>query len=124
MSKLAEYIEEVVKPTFADFEGDSTPRRAFLAAMATYHAIDRAAEDLGRKNPANLRKEWGKESMTFKLIDVAAHRFKHVMSDDENKRPEGWAGWLSFGDVLSRTNAIQFRSTIDKDDSISAGEHC
>jgi hypothetical protein len=112
MSKLAEYIEEVVEPTFIEFEGGSTPLRAFLAAVATYHAIDRAAEDLGRRSPANLRKEWGDKSMAFKLVDVAAHHFKHVKSDDEDKKPEQWNGMLSFGDVLHHTTAIQFRSTM------------
>ena len=112
MSKLAEYIEAMVEPTFKDFEEDSRPRRAFLAAVAAYHAIDRAAGDLGRKSPANLRKQWGDASTAFKLIDVAAHHFKHVKSEDEDKRPNQWNGVWSFGDVLQRQNMVQFRSTM------------
>ena len=52
MSRLGEYIEEIVKPTFKDFERDSTRRHAFLAAVAIYHSIDRAKEDrkAGGKN--------------------------------------------------------------------------
>ena len=54
VSKLAEYIEAMVEPTFKDFEEDSRPRRAFLAAVAAYHAIDRAAGDLGRKKALQI----------------------------------------------------------------------
>ena len=50
--------------------------------------------------------------MAFKLIDVAAHQFKHVKSSDEDKKPEQRNGVLSFGDVLNRTTAIQYRSTM------------
>ena len=112
MSRLGEYVKEVVEPTFKDFQEDSTPRRAFLAAVAIYHAIDRAAEDMGRKSSGNLRKEWGDVSMAFKLVDVVAHRFKHTKSDDEPKRPEQWNYYLSFADVLRRTTVIQFNYTM------------
>lgn len=44
MSVLAKYIEEIVEPTFNDFEADKTPRRAFLAAVSIFHAVDRASE--------------------------------------------------------------------------------
>lgn len=30
-----------------------------------------------------MRKEWGEKSIEFKLVDVLAHHFKHVQSDDE-----------------------------------------
>jgi hypothetical protein len=44
MSTLAKYITDIVEATFTDFEQDKTPRRAFIAAVVAYHAIDRAAK--------------------------------------------------------------------------------
>ena len=106
MEKLGAYLNDFVEPTLKELEGDPSPRRAFLAAVAIYHAIDRAAEDLGRKNPANLRKQWGDESKAFKWADIFAHHFKHVRSH-EDKRPLQWAGMLSYGDVARKMMMIE-----------------
>ncbi|HEX5424894.1 MAG TPA: hypothetical protein VFW94_15205, partial [Candidatus Acidoferrales bacterium] len=57
-------------------------RHAYLACVAIFHAIDRAAEETGARS-ANLRQVWCNESLEFKLVDVIAHRFKHVQSSDE-----------------------------------------
>ena len=70
-------------PTFDDFHGDrGSFRHAYLACVAIFHAVDRAAEENGDR-PANLRQVWCKESLEFKLVDIIAHHFKHVQSSDE-----------------------------------------
>jgi len=112
VSTLLQYVEDIVIPTYDDFLREQTARRALLAAVTAYHAIDRAADDLGRKSPANLRREWGDNSMAFKLIDVMAHRFKHVANDAEKNKPEQWDERLSLGDALKRMNAVTFKSTM------------
>jgi len=83
VDSLARYIEVIVEPTFEDFRKERTARRAFLACVAIYHAIDRAAYP---KKPGNLRREWGK-TLEFKMVDMVAHHFKHVESDDEKTPP-------------------------------------
>ena len=48
-----------------------------------FHAINRSAQDHGRQNLANIRKEWDDASTAFKLIDVAAeinHPIKEFVS--------------------------------------------
>lgn len=115
MNTLAAYIRDIVEPTCDDFEREQTPRRAFLAAVALVHCVDRATVDrkaMGlKKKDENIRKDWGSASMAFKLIDAIGHRFKHTKSDLEPERPAQWADALSVGDVLARTNVVQFRST-------------
>jgi hypothetical protein len=113
MSVLARYIEEVVEPTFNDFEADPTPRRAFLAAVAIFHAVDRAGEDSGRKGSGNLRKNWGDRSAEFKIVDVVAHKFKHVRSNEERqprRLNDGMCQWgeLTYGWALSRMTMHEF----------------
>ena len=83
MKTLARYLEVVVDPTFDDFYADrGSVRLAYLACVAISHAVDRAAEESGTRS-ANLRQEWCRESLEFKLVDVIAHHFKHVQSSDE-----------------------------------------
>jgi hypothetical protein len=36
-----------------------------------------------------LRKQWGECSPAFKLVDIVAHHFKHVESDDEKNAKSG-----------------------------------
>jgi hypothetical protein len=116
MSTLAAYIDEMVKPTFRDFEDEQTPRRAFLAAVTLMHCVDRAKVDRKasglKKKGENLRMAWGQESTAFNIVDAIANRFKHTQSDLECDRPPQWANALSVGDVLARMNVIQFRSTM------------
>ena len=80
MSNLSRYIDVIVEPTFDDFTKYRTSRHAFLACVAIFHAVDRAAYPRGA---ARLRQQWCKASLEFKLVDIAAHHFKHVKSTDE-----------------------------------------
>jgi hypothetical protein len=83
MNTLARYLEIIVDPTFDDFYGNrGSFRHAYLACVAIFHAVDRAAEESGVRS-ANLRQVWCMESLEFKLVDVLAHHFKHVQSSDE-----------------------------------------
>ncbi len=87
MNTLARYLEVIVDPTFDDFYKDrSSVRLAYLACVAIFHAVDRAAEE-SKKSSATIRQKWGKESLEFKLVDVIAHHFKHVKSNDERIPP-------------------------------------
>jgi hypothetical protein len=83
LKTLARYLELIVDPTFDDFcSNRDSIRHAYLACVAIFHAVDRAAEEQGIRG-ANLRQNWCKESVEFKLVDVLAHHFKHVQSSDE-----------------------------------------
>lgn len=109
MTKLQAYIDEVVEPTLAEHEEDATVRRAFLLAVAIYHAVDRAAEDRGLKGRGNLRKAWGRSSAAFKLVDVVAHRFKHVVNPAENEtREDQWGAGFTYGHALRNVTASHF----------------
>ena len=83
MKTLARYLEVIVDPTFDDFLSNSGSfRHAYLACVAIFHAVDRAAEESG-VSPATLRQVWCRESLEFKLVDILAHHFMHVQSNDE-----------------------------------------
>jgi hypothetical protein len=83
MKTLARYLEVIVDPTFDDFYANRTSvRLAYLACVAIFHTVDRAAEESGRQS-RHFRQIWGKESIEFKLVDILAHHVKHVESDDE-----------------------------------------
>lgn len=84
MDELTRYLELIVEPTFAEFtKNPGSDRHAFLACLVTYHAIDRVSYP---KKPGNLRKKWG-QHIEFKIVDIIAHHFKHVRSDDEKHEP-------------------------------------
>ena len=84
---LARYLEVIVDPTFDDFYRDpSSIRLAYLACVAIFHAVDRAAEE-SKKSSAAIRQKWGKESMEFHIVDILAHHFKHVQSSAEKIPP-------------------------------------
>jgi hypothetical protein len=86
LNTLARYLEVIVDPTFDEFDKKpNSARRAFLACIAIYHSIDRIAEAAG-KDPAHFRQIWARESPEFKIVDVIAHHFKHVLSNDERNR--------------------------------------
>ncbi len=94
MNDLARYLEVIVEPTVDDFKRNPlSVRHAFLACVATYHAIDRVAYP---KSPGNLRKQWRKHSSEFTVIDMVAHHFKHVKSDDEKAATQPGKIPLSF----------------------------
>lgn len=78
MDALTRYLKLIVEPTLEEFRRNPCSlRHAFLACVATYHAIDRVSYP---KPPGNLRKKWGREFMAFALVDIVAHDFKHVKS--------------------------------------------
>jgi hypothetical protein len=80
---LIRYLEEIVEPTIADFERNPTSvRHAFLACVATCHAVDYLAH---ARSPANLRHKLKKASWEFELVDEVAHAFKHVVSGARGK---------------------------------------
>lgn len=87
MNTLARYLELIVDPTFHEFHAKPDVRLAFLASVAIFHSVDRIAEETGER-PASLRQKWCRESPEFKLVEVIAHHFKHVRSNDEKIPPE------------------------------------
>jgi hypothetical protein len=119
VSTLSDYVEEIVKPTFKEFEQDQTPRRAFLAAVAIFHSVDRAKADrkaAGRKKKGeNLRNDWGSECMAFKIVDAVCHRFKHTQSDLEPRKPPQWGGNLSISTITHIDGAWPRRSMAGAD---------
>lgn len=84
MKTLARYVEVIVDPTFDDFHGNSGSfRHAYLACVAIFHAVDRAAEENGVRS-ASLRPRCGVQGtwssnwwMSLRTIS------KHVQSSDE-----------------------------------------
>jgi hypothetical protein len=71
------YLQNIVEPTVAEFRSDPTSaRRAFLACVVLYHAIDRVPNRSG-----NLRKDWRDKSPSFLLVDMLANDLKHARSD-------------------------------------------
>jgi hypothetical protein len=78
MEDMAQYLDTIVEPTIIDFESNPTSvRHAFLACVATFHAIDYLAYP--NKTKATLRQKFGKQSPDFLLTDHLAHAFKHVV---------------------------------------------
>jgi hypothetical protein len=84
---LSEYLARIVDPTFAEFQRNpQSARHAFLACVAIFHSVDRLTHHMNR---ANLRKEWRKQSIEFCVVDIFAHRLKHVRTDDDKHVPNG-----------------------------------
>lgn len=85
------YLDEIVDPTVKEYESEPTSvRRAMLACIATYHAI----EYLGLKRQ---REEFWQECPDFALVDRICHAAKHVegrhqplRSEDVIIRPPGF----------------------------------
>lgn len=122
MNTLQRYLEVIVDPTWNDFHANrSSARLAFLTCVAIYHSVDRFAEEDGKK-PGHYRKLWTKENQEFHLVDIIAHHFKHVLSDDERNKgnrpgiPIGFAlGFNETGEKMDLRNlyfvirdAVQF----------------
>jgi hypothetical protein len=77
---LSTYLKHIVEPTFEDFKrSPGSGRHAFLACLATYHAVDRATYP---KRPGNRLKEWRRESVEFAVVEIVANQFKHVKADE------------------------------------------
>jgi hypothetical protein len=86
MNELKQYLKLIAEPTFEEFRRNPfSLRHAFLACVATYHAVDRAAYP---RSPRGLKQKWGHESLEFRLVDYVAHDFKHLASRRE-KVPAG-----------------------------------
>jgi hypothetical protein len=82
MDDLSGYINQIIVPTFEEFRcNPRSGRHAYLACVATFHAVDRAKK--GSLKPASLRQKWRKESFEFLIVDMIAHHLKHVRSSDE-----------------------------------------
>lgn len=87
MTPLVRYLELIVEPTFEEFKRNPTSlRHAYLACVATYHAIDRVSYP---RKPAALRQKWGRKSLEFLLVDHIAHDFKHIKSRLQNPPKRG-----------------------------------
>ncbi len=84
MEDMLRYIDNIVEPTIEDLRKNKTSvRHAFLACVATFHAIDYLSYDSAAQKPrkgkvGNFRHDYGSESADFKLVDDVAHAFKHV----------------------------------------------
>jgi hypothetical protein len=77
MEDLETYLVEIVDPTLQDFENNPTSRRhAFLACVATCHAVDYLAFPT---DPRTLRQQFEQQSPAFKLVNDVGHAFKHVV---------------------------------------------
>ena len=75
MNDLAEYMEIIVEPTWEEYRRNSTSvRHAYLACVAVYHAVDRAAYPA---DGSTLAPQWRQESQEFMLIEEVAQHFKH-----------------------------------------------
>jgi hypothetical protein len=98
MEGMLRYLDEIVEPTVKDFEEHPTSRRhAFLACVATFHAVDYLAYP---KRSTTLRQKFGKRSPEFRIVDQVAHAFKHVVSGNP-ANPH-----LKMGDVVPRPPAF------------------
>jgi hypothetical protein len=83
LNALQKYLKDVAEPSFRDFQQNPrSVRLAYQACVATYHAIDRVTFP---KNPGNLRKKWREKSINFLIVDMVAHKFKHLISDVEKQ---------------------------------------
>jgi hypothetical protein len=82
MTELTGYLDEFVEPTLDEFRRDPfSRRRAYLACVAIYHAIDRHPAHGPRKPDREaLREAWRAESEEFAIVEIAAHDFKHVLA--------------------------------------------
>jgi hypothetical protein len=95
MDDMLQYIDEMVEPAIKLFEEQPTSRLfGFLACVAAFHAVDYLAWP--RKRSSQLRKELGKQSADFRIVDQVAHAFKHVVSGNR-ATPD-----LRMGDVIPR----------------------
>lgn len=95
------YIAEIVEPTIADLESEPTSvRKAFLAAVATFHIIDYLAHP---ERTGNMRQFFREECPDFAIIDRVAHAFKHVEAGNQSSKENRP---LSATQVIKRPPAI------------------
>jgi hypothetical protein len=88
---LDEYFNEIVEPTIAEFAEDPTSRRrAFLACVTTFHAVDYLAPPGGALKKRELQQRFRSESHEFAVVERIANAFKHVKKgnlNDPNSQP-------------------------------------
>jgi hypothetical protein len=122
---LERYLEEIVEPTVQDFERHPTSvRHAFLACVATFHAVDYMAHP---RRPQTLRQQWKGQSEAFGRVDEVAHALKHVATHRQNKsrliarsiisRPPAVAGAMECG--LSLIGDVTGAVTLQEDTTIN-----
>ena len=98
MDDLERYLDEFVDPTISDFEQNPTSvRHAFLACVATFHAIDYLAYP---RKGRTVRQQFQEASPDFARVDEVAHAFKHVAAGDRGN-PK-----LKAHEVISRPPAF------------------
>jgi hypothetical protein len=86
VNALQRHLKDTVDPAFLDFQHNPKSwRHAYQACVAAYHAVDRVTYP---KKPGNLRSKWRKKSFEFMVVDMVAHKYKHVVSDDEKEPVE------------------------------------
>jgi hypothetical protein len=122
---LVRYLDEIVDPTVAEFERNSTSvRHAFITCVVVFHAVDYRAHP---KRSTGLRQEYRTKSDAFALVDMVAHAFKHVRTERRNvpnlraasviSRPPAVAGVLRTG--LSLVGGTTGAVTLANNPSIS-----
>jgi hypothetical protein len=78
------YLDEIVEPTIVEFEREpSSVRRALIACMVTYHAIDYLYSKSERRNA--LTRLRGRPE--FALIERVANAAKHAIFDGRPRLP-------------------------------------
>ena len=95
MKALIRYLKLIVEPTIEEFMRNPTSiRHAYLACVATYHAVDRVSfPDPGLV----VAEKWREKSMAFALVEIVALDFKHVRSRKNKSQPNTIP--ISAGDV-------------------------
>jgi len=85
MKALLRYLKLIVEPTVKEFARNPTSiRHAYLACVATYHAVDRVSYP----NPGSVvAQKWREKSQAFALIEIVALDFKHVRSYRNKPQP-------------------------------------
>ena len=108
MNALQRYLRARWNPHFSNSSKTRTQRDMPIkpaspqACVAAFHAVDRASYP---KKPGNLRSKWRKASVAFRVVDMVAHKSKHVVSDDE-KEPVEQGNALVFGKGLLGTDGF------------------
>ncbi|MBS1057053.1 hypothetical protein [Gluconobacter kondonii] len=75
MNEIDEYLDHIVDPTFSDFaRNPQSFRYGYLACVAVFHSVDRAAYP---NDPRDLAKKWGEESRDFAFVEEIAQHLKH-----------------------------------------------
>ena len=108
MNDLAEYLEQIVDPTFAEMSRHpDSERHMYLTVVAAYHAVDRMAPP---GQSGNVLEKWRKESRDFYLIDIIAHHFKHVKAKQENITPGAVGIPIGFALGFDRVLGLETRN--------------